>query len=420
MLGRLLAGGLWRLRSFVQFVVGVLRVWWWVGVRRLSGMNSSTSSQLPFRTLIAGGGVAALEAALALRDLAGDRVDITLLAPEAEFAYRPMRVREPFGYSLARTYRVADIAAEVGAELVQDAFARLDAERRVVHTEMGAELEYDALLLAMGARLRPAFSHGLTVEDWRLDEQLHGLIQDVEGGYVRSLAFVAPSPMPWPLPIYELALMTAARAYSMNIEVAITVVTPEDAPLTVFGSKVSEVVAGLLESRGIEAVLSARSEVPEPGLVVIHPGARSVRADRIVALPQLFGPSVPGVPGLGHGGFIPIDAHCAVPHLERVWAAGDATDFPVKHGGIAAQQADTAAEAIAALAGAAVEPKPFHPEIHSVLLGAERPLYLSAHVTGGHGSSSEIGETPTWSPPSKIAARYLAPYLEARDQAALR
>ncbi len=354
-------------------------------------MNSPTSSQLPFRTLIAGGGVAALEAALALRDLAGDRVDITLLSPEAEFAYRPMRVREPFGYSLAKTYQVADIAADIGADRVQDAFKRLEPERSIVHTEQGAELEYDALLLAMGARLRPAFSHGLTIEDWRLDEQLHGLIQDVEGGYVRSLAFVAPSPMPWPLPIYELALMTAARAYSMNIELAITVVTPEDAPLTVFGSKVSEVVAGLLESRGIEAVLSARSEVPEPGLVVIHPGARSVRADRIVALPQLFGPSVPGVPGLGHGGFIRI----------------------------AAQQADTAAEAIAALAGAAVEPKPFHPEIHSVLLGAERPLYLSAHVTGGHGSSSEIGETPTWSPPSKIAAKYLAPYLEARDQTAV-
>jgi sulfide:quinone oxidoreductase len=383
-------------------------------------MNSLTPSTSPFRTLIAGGGVAALEAALALRDLAGDRVDITLLAPEPEFAYRPMRVREPFGYSLAKTYPISDMAADIGATLVQDAFKRLEPERSTVHTEEGAELEYDGLLLALGARLRSAFSHGLTVEDWRLDEQLHGLIQDVEGGYVHSLAFVAPSPMPWPLPIYELALMTAARAYSMEVEVKITIVTPEDAPLTVFGSTVSEAVARLLESRGIEVILSARSEVPEPGHVSIHPGDRSLRADRIVALPQLFGPSVPGVPGGAQGGFIPIDAHCAVPHLERVWAAGDATDFPIKHGGIAAQQADTAAEAIAAMAGAAVDPKPFRPEIHSVLLGGEKPLYLSAHVTGGRGSSSEIGETPTFSPPSKIAAKYLAPYLESRDHAAVR
>ncbi len=383
-------------------------------------MNSPTTSTSAFRTLIAGGGVAALEAALALRDLAGDRVDITLLAPEPEFAYRPMRVREPFGYSLAKTYQVAEIARDIGADLVQDAFNRLDADRATVYTEHGAELEYDALLLAMGARLRPAFSHGLTIDDQHLDEQLHGLIQDVEGGYVRSLAFVAPSAMPWPLPIYELALMTAGRAYDMNIELPITIVTPEDAPLAVFGTTVSETVSRLLERRGIETILSAHSEVPEPGHVSIHPGNRSLHVGRIVALPQLFGPSTPGVPGGPEGGFIPIDAHCAVPHLKRVWAAGDATDFPIKHGGIASQQADTAARAIAAMAGAAVEPKPFHPEIHAVLLGADKPLYLSAHVTGGHGSSSEVSETPTWSPPSKIAAKYLAPYLDSRDQATVR
>lgn len=383
-------------------------------------MNSPTHSQSPLRALIAGGGVAALEAALALRDLAGDRVTITLLAPEPEFAYRPMRVREPFGYSVAKTYQVAEIARDLGAGFVQDAFKRLDAENSTVHTEQGAGIEYDALLLALGARLRPAFSHGLTIDDGQIDEQLHGLIQDVEGGYVRSLAFVAPSPMSWPLPIYELALMTAGRAYDMGIELSITIATPEDAPLAVFGRTVSETVSGLLESRGIKTILSARSEVPEPGHVSIHPGNRTLRADRIVALPQLFGPSTPGVPGGPEGGFIPIDAHCAVPHLERVWAAGDATDFPIKHGGIASQQADTAAQAIAALAGADGEPKPFHPEIHAVLLGADKPLYLSAHVTGGHGSSSEISEMPTWSPPSKIAAKYLAPYLESRDQATVR
>ena len=374
-------------------------------------------SHSTLRTLIAGGGVAALEAALALRDLAGDRVSITLLAPEPEFTYRPMRVREPFGYSMAKSYPLAAIAGDIGADFVQDAFRRLDSDRSTVHTEQGAALEYDALLLALGARMRPAFSHGLTIDDRQLDEQLHGLIQDVEGGYVRSLAFVAPSPMPWPLPIYELALMTARRAYDMEIELAITIVTPEDAPLAVFGTKVSEAMGRLLPSRGIETILSARSEVPEPGHVAIHPGNRSLHADRIVALPQLFGPSVPGVPLGASGGFIPVDAHCAVPHLERVWAAGDATDFPIKHGGIAAQQADTAAEAIAALAGAEVEPKRFHPEIHSVLLAADKPLYLSAHVTGGHGTSSEISDTPTWSPPTKIAAKYLAPYLESRDPA---
>jgi sulfide:quinone oxidoreductase len=110
--------------------------------------------------------------------------------------------------------------------------------------------------------------------------------------------------------------------------------------------------------------------------------------------------------------------HCKVRGLECVYAAGDATDFAIKHGGIASQQADTAAQAIAAFAGLATEPAPFHPVIQGILLTGGKPRYLSAHVTGGHGSSSFIGDAPTWTPPSKIAAKYLAPYLDELDTVA--
>jgi sulfide:quinone oxidoreductase len=135
-----------------------------------------------------------------------------------------------------------------------------------------------------------------------------------------------------------------------------------------------------------------------------------------VALPQLSGPSTPGVPGGSPGDFIPIDTYCKVRGLERVYVAGDATDFAVKHGGIAAQQADTAVPSVAAIAGASVTPKPLDPEIQAILIGGDGRLYMTMHLTGGHGPSSQIGEEPTWSPPTKIAARYLAPYLESPDR----
>lgn len=368
-----------------------------------------------FRVLIAGGGVAALEGALALRDLARDQVSTTLLAPEPEFVYRPLRVREPFGYSEAQRYPLAEIAQDIGAELIADSFKWLDPEEALVHTGNGQKLGYDALLLAIGARLSPAFKHAIAIDDRRLDEQLHGLIQDVEDGYAHKLAFIAPPAMPWPLPIYELALMTAARAYDMGSDLSITIATPEDAPLALFGSAVSDTVAGLLTDRGIMVITSAHCEVPTPGQVSIHPGSRTLHVDRIVALPRLSGPATPGVPTDAPDGFIPVDEHCRVRGLERVFAAGDATDFAVKFGGIAAQQADTAAEAIAALAGTGIEPRKFEPEVHGILLGADKPLYMSAHITGGHGSSSEVSDQPMWSPPTKIAAKYLAPYLENRS-----
>jgi sulfide:quinone oxidoreductase len=370
--------------------------------------------------VIVGGGVAGLEAALALRELAGDRIGITLLAPAAEFVYRPMRVREPFGYSAARHYPLDEISRDIGIDLVRDAFKRLDPDGRIVHTEDGEKLEYDALLLAPGAVLKPRFKHAVTLDDSQIDEQLHGLIQDVEGGYVHKLAFISPTPMPWPLPLYELALMTARRAYDMNVDLSVTLATPEDAPLGVFGSNASQAVERLLEDNGILFIPSAHCETPAAGRVSITPGSRKLIVDRVVALPQLFGPSLLGVPLHAHNGFVPIDAHCKVTGIERVFAAGDATDFAVKFGGIAAQQADTAAGAIAALAGVAIEPTPFTPVLQGALLGGPRPLYLSAHLTGGHGSSSEVSEAPTSTPQAKIAAKYLAPYLESRDRAALR
>jgi sulfide:quinone oxidoreductase len=139
--------------------------------------------------------------------------------------------------------------------------------------------------------------------------------------------------------------------------------------------------------------------------------------DRIVALPELYGPSVPGVTS-GSEGFIPVDEFGRARHLESVYAAGDATDFPVKHGGVAAQQAELAATSIAALAGARVDREPFNPVVRGILLGLDKPLYLSAHLTGGHGSTSQVSETPLWYPPSKISANYLARYLESRDREA--
>ena len=377
-------------------------------------MNSEAG---PFNVLIAGAGVAGLEAVLALRDLAGDRVAMTILAPNAEFVYRPMVVREPFGYSTARRYPLDAIARDVGADLIPDRFKWLEPSERRVHTEAGLGLHYDALLLALGTRLRPRFQHALTLDDRQLDSQLHGLIQDLEAGYVRSLVFVVPDPMPWPLPVYELALMTAERAADSGMEVSVTVVTPEDAPLALFGARASQAVQEMLERGGVELITSAHCEVPAPGTVSVHPGGRTVRADRIVALPQLSGPATPGLPKTAPGSFISVDVHCRVQGVERVYAAGDATAFPIKHGGIAAQQADAAAQAIAAMAGADVSPAPFDPVIHGVLLGGPKPLYLSAHVTGGHGSSSGVSHAPPEGRGAKIEARYLAEYLAGREQA---
>jgi sulfide:quinone oxidoreductase len=377
-------------------------------------MSEPTGSKA-FSVPIAGAGVAGLEAALTLRALAGDRVSVTLLAASSEFVYRPMRVREPFAYASARRYSLEKVARDLGAGLVRDSLAWVDAPQRVAHTDEGKALSYDAFILALGARAQPRYGHALTIDDRHLDETLHGLIQDIESGSLQSVAFVVPPRMAWPPPIYELALMTAGRAYDMNLDISVSVVTPEDSPLSIFGEQASSTVEELLRKAGVTTIASTYAAVPEPKHLELSPGDRHLKVDRIVALPELFGPSIRGLPLAEHG-FVPVDLHSGERGVERVYAAGDATDFAVKHGGIAAQQADAAAEAITALAGVAIEPRRFDPEIHGILLTDDKPRYLTAHITGGRGFSSTISDTPTWSPPTKIAAKYLAPYLDELDR----
>jgi sulfide:quinone oxidoreductase len=376
------------------------------------------SSAQQTRVLIAGGGVAALEAALALEHHASGRVQTKLLAPEDRFVYRPMSVGEPFGHAVARSYPLDRLVADIGVERCKDRLKWVDTGARTVHTEQGLELEYDALLLALGARTSEPMLHALTIDPTRLDEQLHGLIQDLEGGWVHSIAFVIPELNSWPLPIYELALMTAARAYEMNVNAQITVVTPEQAPLAIFGPNASAAVSRRLDAYGIATITSARCTMHAPKRLTVTNAQAPIAVDQVVTLPALHGPAVPGIPKSAAQGFVGVDRHGRLPGLERVFAAGDMTDFPIKLGGIAAQQADAAAESIAALAGAAIEPTPLVATIHGILIGGGEPLYMRAQVTGSVGTHGKVSGQPFWAPASKVYARYLGPYLQTVDTVA--
>jgi sulfide:quinone oxidoreductase len=368
--------------------------------------------------VIVGGGVAAMETALALHELAPEQTRMTVLAPNHEFVYRPMTVREPFAYPGARHYPLARIVADAGAALVNGELDYIEPDKRVIHTKAGEAIAYDALMLALGAHAVPYYRHAITMDDRRMDGTLHGLIQDIEGGYVDSLAFVSPGRMAWQLPLYELALMTAGRAYDMNIELPITVITPESSPLAIFGATATSAIAARLTRAGIETINSAYVEIPNEGEIVINPGDRRLHVGRVVALPELYGPPVRGIP-LGEHGFIRVDPYGRVRDVEGVYAAGDAIDFPIKHGGVGSQQADVAALSIASLAGANVVPEPFNPVINGMLLTDGKPMYLTAKITGGHGFSSEISDAPMWPSGHKLAAKYLAPCLDQLDRDAL-
>jgi sulfide:quinone oxidoreductase len=363
------------------------------------------------RVVIAGGGVTGLEALLGLRRLAGDRLDVTLVAPEPDFVYKPLLVEEPFALGPAEHHELAPLAKELGASFVQRALAVVRPDDHAVGLDDGSELGYETLVVCVGGRFRAAFEGAITFpapEPFRVDELLAGGAKD--GG--RGIAFVVPPGVSWPLPIYELALMTERRARETGVEIECAVITPEASPLVLFGPIASGAVAELLRVRGIQVETGARVH-PSNGGFVITPGDRPLEANMIVALPLLDGPRVAGLPG-DEGGFIPIDDHARVAGVEDVYAAGDGTNFPIKQGGLGTQQADAAAEQIAARAGAEVDPQPFHPVLRGKLITGDESLHLRHDVTGGGGEGAASADYLWW-PPHKISGRYLASWLAHED-----
>jgi len=370
----------------------------------------------PARVVIAGGGVAALETLIALRDLAGDRVDITLIAPDASFSYRSMTVAEPFALGHAQSHDLAAIAERFGARLVRDTVDEVAPLEQAVRLGGGKVMPYDHLVLATGARATRAHEHAITFGEDRQEEALHGLLQDAEEGYVERIAFVVPNDSTWALPLYELALMTAREAWSMGADrLKILFLTPEDRPLAIFGGEASDTVAALLEEAAIEFVGSAYTTVGR-GHLIVDPGGRRIDVERVVSLPRLEGLRVAGVPSDAEG-FIPVDDHGRVAGFEALYAAGDGTAFAIKQGGIATQQADAVAETIAAAAGAPVEPEPFRPVLRGMLLTGGDDRFMRSSIAGGDGRP-EVASHALWWPPSKVAGRYLAPFLFARDELA--
>ena len=360
---------------------------------------TTSDSPTPGHVVIVGGGVAGLEALLALQALAGDRVDLTLVSQHDWFVDRPVTVAEPFGLASAARHSLPDIVAERGARFVGATVVEVHADAHRVSCADGTELSFDTLILAPGARLSApggdAIAFGLEGSGRAIREMLDRL----RSGGAHSVAFVAPSTTGWLLPLYELALMTAHELARSNVEgVDLRLLSPEDRPLALFGEQGSQSAGRLLAAAGIEFIGST-----------VDPAA----ADYVVTLPLLRGPDLAGVPTTPPDGFVAVDEHGQVRGLADVYAAGDGVDFPVKQGGLAAQQADAVAEHIAAAYGASVEPMPFRPVLRGMLFTGEAPLYLRSDVPGADPDVPGAWY-PLWWPPTKIAGRYLPPYLFER------
>ena len=365
------------------------------------------------RVLIAGAGVAGLEAALALRDLAGKQVDVSLHDPSREFAYRPFGIGEPYGTTRAFRYDLRRLSELCGASLHPGSIAAVEPERQVAVGRDGARFPFDHLIVATGACMLWSVPGAVTYWGVSDEGQVGDVFADLRLGRLGRLAFTMPPGHSWVLPLYELALLAAnVLDRTGNDRTRIAVVTPEAAPLQVFGPRAAEQTSALLAERQIDVIAGARPISLVAGRLRVDPG-EDIEADAVIALPRLEGRRINGIPS-DEDGFIPVDEHGSVVGLERIYAAGDVSSLFFKQGPFATQQADTVAEAIAAALGAGAEPRAAGPQMQAVLWTAQGPRYLCGDGVGvGERASSPSQRHLELLHNGRMTARYLSPLVDS-------
>jgi sulfide:quinone oxidoreductase len=380
-------------------------------MERPAGARTVLVMTKPMRVAVVGGGIAAAEVLLALRALAEDRVELELVTPDTRL---PLRAASPAAAPGAGVpvYDLEALAADAGARLRVDTAEAVAAGAHRVRLASGAVTGYDALVLAVGARARAAIPGASTYRDHRDANVVHHLGD-------ADVAFAVPAGAAWSVPVYELALVTSAQRGRTGTT---TVVTPEHRPLEVFGTRAGERVGALLAERGIAFRGGSVPAQATPGRLRLSSGD-AVPADQVIAVPRLVGRRLAGVPA-GWDGFVATDECGEVLERAGVFAIGDVAAFPVKQGGLAAQQADVVAATLAARAGAVVEVPPLRHVLRTVLLAAGEPLFLRAElgrdgtpVPSSHGFDAEA-DAPWW-PPAKVFGRHLSPWMAAQDRAAI-
>ena len=366
------------------------------------------------RVLIAGGGVAGVECLLGLHELAADRLDVTLLSASRELVEGATALGEPFGGRRAQHVDLARLATETGSRFVHGSMASVDADAHAISTLEGTVLNYDVLVVAVGATPRLPWGRALAL-DVTTPRMLDRLRHEAGRPEVRRLVVALPPGPHWALPGYELALTLARDERIADLDVDL--VTAERLPLQVFGPNVSEAVAAQLEQAGVRLHAGQTMALSEgdPVQVRLKPSAQSFDADVVVAVPDLLPHALQGLP-IDDRGFLPVDAHGRVSGARDIYAAGDCAAFPIKQGGLAAQQADAIALHVASRAGAAVETATTTVVLRARLLTGGDDLWLRRDLLHA-GDDGEVSQHSPWWPPGKVAGRWLSPYLEALHDA---
>jgi sulfide:quinone oxidoreductase len=311
------------------------------------------------RIAVLGGGFGGLESLFYLKYKLGDRADLTLVTDEPKFMFKPNTIYIPFGDSpekfevdLLRPLKKQSI------NFVHSSVENIDPDNRSVVTA-GGTVDYDYLVVATGAKMRSQeipglYEHAITV--WTPDDMLR-LRSRIEWAKERAHAnqrtrflFLVPPNNKCSGPLYELVMMldTHLRKSGCRDCVDLVYATKEEAFIEAFGPRLHTVVTDEFRQRNIEGHKGFIVTGIEAGKVSFQNGEH-LSYDVLVSFPPYIASAAFEHLPTDDRGFIQVEngSRRVVGH-DRIFAAGDAANFPIKQAFLALLQGDAVGDHIAA------------------------------------------------------------------------
>jgi sulfide:quinone oxidoreductase len=311
------------------------------------------------RVLVLGAGFAGLETAFYLRHTLHDKVDLTLVSDRDYFLFKPNTIYIPFGEDPEKfKIQLDDPVRRKNITFIQDSVQGIEPDGKRVLLRK-SELNYDYLVVATGADMRPEEIPGLkehAVTVWTPEEMLRlrvafsRLEENARSGAQQRLLFLVPPNNRCSGPLYEIAMMTDTwlRRQKVRDRVDITWTTYEDGFIQAFGPRLNTVVTDEFEERGISGHKGFVVTHVESGTVHYQNGEH-LSYDLLVSFPPyIAGQRYTPLP-MDERGFIRVDPDSRrVKGYPNIFAVGDTADFPIKQAFLALLQGDAAADHLAA------------------------------------------------------------------------
>jgi NADH dehydrogenase FAD-containing subunit len=287
------------------------------------------------RIVVVGGGIAGVEAVLALAaTLPGAR--IVLLTRSPVLRILPNLVYVPFGVPAEQVDidLEATLAGHDHCEVTYGSVSEVDADRRVVVLTDGRRIPWDALVAAPGTIPDP--TSGRRLRSLADAEELRDELEVLAAAPWASDVVIRVLPdSSWSAPAYELAFLADVwlRAVDRREEVDLVVVTDEREPFELLGPEPVQAVDDELSMRSIEVMRGMQPQRIE-----------MIDGDLVVDVGGLDAARIRGIPGRSSSGFYETDDSCRV--ARDVYVVGDAAGFPIKAGFATAWQARRVAHAL--------------------------------------------------------------------------